>query len=125
MYGSATAQYTAVRRPTVSAGADAMPITPLQATALAVLVIAALVVAALSVVLTPSAPSAEAWASVTIAPYTTLWDLATAHPIAGLDTATTVELIRAENALPSSTLQVGQTVLVPASVPADTALAQL
>ena len=45
----------------------------------------------------------------------TLWSIASAHPVAGLDTAGTVDLIAELNHLDGFTLVAGDTVLVPAT----------
>jgi hypothetical protein len=45
----------------------------------------------------------------------TLWSIASAHPVPGLDTAATVDLIAELNGLDGFTLVAGDTVLVPAN----------
>ena len=51
---------------------------------------------------------------VSVAPGDSLWSLAAAHPVKGLDTSRTVNLIREWNGLASGTLQVGEVLSVPA-----------
>ena len=70
-----------------------------------------LVVGALSV--RPTAPSAEATRVVQVETGDTLWSIAKAHPRDGLTTAQTAEAIAVTNALSSSTLSAGQTLIVP------------
>ena len=92
--------------------------------AAAALVAATICVSAASLLARPEAPSPDTWATVSVPSYTTLWDLARAHGVEGLSTAATIELIRAENDLPSSTLYEGQTVRVPATAVSETTVAQ-
>ncbi len=49
----------------------------------------------------------------------TLWSIASAHPVAGLDTAGTVDLIAELNDLDGFALVAGDTVLVPANAASD------
>lgn len=51
---------------------------------------------------------------VSIAVGDSLWSLASEHPIEGLDTAKTVELIREWNGLTTGTLTIGAALMVPA-----------
>lgn len=51
---------------------------------------------------------------VSVAPGDSLWSLASAHPLEGLDTSRTVDLIKEWNGLASGTLQVGTVLFVPA-----------
>ncbi len=53
------------------------------------------------------------WKSVRVAEYVTLWDLAEMHSVDGLDVRDTVALISTRNALESTTIYAGQTILVP------------
>jgi hypothetical protein len=92
--------------------------------ALALLVLASVAVAALSLGSQPVAPEPVAWTHVSVAPYASLWDLAVSHPVEGLGAAETVELILAQNALTSTTLRVGQTLLVPADASDESAFAR-
>lgn len=45
----------------------------------------------------------------------TLWDVANAHPVDGCSTSEVVDWIRSENALPTSSLQAGQALVVPSA----------
>lgn len=81
--------------------------------ALVVLLLAATATVFVSVTARDVRPQAAAWTGVSVQPSLTLWDLAAAHPVEGLSTAATVELIKAENHLTSATIYPGQTVLVP------------
>jgi len=58
------------------------------------------------------------WKSVRVAEYATLWDLAQMNSVDGLDVRDTVALISSRNALPSTTIYAGQTILVPTESPA-------
>lgn len=51
----------------------------------------------------------------------TLWDLARVHPVDGLSTAQTVELIRSINDMEQSALTLGQVVYVPAEAQGNSA----
>lgn len=62
----------------------------------------------------PAAPDVGQWTPVLVSEHTTVWDLATAHPIPGRSTAETVATIRAHNGLATATLVVGQSLEVPA-----------
>lgn len=57
--------------------------------------------------------------TVTVIEGTSLWSIASAHPVPGLGVAETVELIRTANNLHSSVVYVGQTLQVPAPQRAD------
>jgi hypothetical protein len=52
-----------------------------------------------------------------------LWQIATEHPVPGLATSETVELIRSTNRLHTAIVHVGQTIRVPAQTPPGTSLA--
>ncbi|MBN1192538.1 MAG: LysM peptidoglycan-binding domain-containing protein [Coriobacteriia bacterium] len=88
------------------------------------LVTGAIAVAALSAVVRPVAPEPPAWHSISVDAHSTLWEIATAHPVDDLGTSATVELIRTENALRSSTIHAGQTLRVPGPSPSAVAVAQ-
>lgn len=64
-----------------------------------------------SVGITPDA----CFQTLTVGEGTSLWSIASAHPVPGLSVAETVELIRTANNLHSSVVYVGQTLQVPAS----------
>jgi len=98
-------------------------IRTLTSVAIAALVLSALVVGALSVGVRREPPAPAGWTTVSVDPNGSLWQLAQTHPVGGLDTAATVELIRAENGLESSVLLVGQTLRVPGSTVSATAVA--
>jgi len=51
--------------------------------------------------------------SVRVIPQQTLWDIAEEHPLDGLSTSETVQVICSLNDLESSSLSIGQTILVP------------
>lgn len=87
------------------------------------LIIAAIVVAILSLLVQPSSPQPSGWAQVTVEPHASLWALATAHPVAGLSTSETATLIAEENGLASGVIHPGQTLRVPSSGLAQTAVA--
>lgn len=53
--------------------------------------------------------------TVTVTEGTSLWSIASAHPVLGLGVAETVELIRTANNLHTSVVYVGQTLQVPTS----------
>lgn len=59
------------------------------------------------------AASEVAWAETTIREGDSLWSLAESHPIEGLSTQETAEIIEAHNAFNSVVLMAGDTVLVP------------
>ena len=72
----------------------------------------------------PQPPAPTGWTSVSVEPNASLWTLASAHPVEGLSTPETVQLIAQENGLATGMLQVGDTLLVPATSSCATALAQ-
>ncbi|MHB8760837.1 MAG: LysM peptidoglycan-binding domain-containing protein [Coriobacteriia bacterium] len=78
----------------------------------ALLVVTAAVLVA-SFALQPSSPGVSSWATVSVQQGGTLWGIARSHPVPGLSTAETIELIRAQNRLGSSTLYPGQSLRVP------------
>jgi len=57
--------------------------------------------------------SVHSWVAVSVPAGGTLWDLAESHTVPGLDTPAVVQLIEDQNALASSTIYEGQTILVP------------
>ncbi|MHB8049927.1 MAG: LysM peptidoglycan-binding domain-containing protein [Coriobacteriia bacterium] len=59
-------------------------------------------------------PQPSAWTAVTVEQSGTLWALAQAHPVTGLTTAETVELIKRSNHLESALITPGQALRVPA-----------
>lgn len=79
------------------------------------LVIAAGLVVILSLATDVNPPARFTWSAVSVDPSGTLWEIAAEHPVEGLSTAQTVDLIRDENGLASSTLHTGQTLVVPAN----------
>lgn len=89
-----------------------------------VLVTAAVVVMAAGAAFQPKQPEPSAWTSVAVDSSGTLWEIAVQHGVPGLSTSETVDLIRAENGLASSTLYAGQTLRVPAVTVANTTVAQ-
>lgn len=106
-----------------AAAAQPALITRLPRIAVGLLVACSIVVASLSLAAHPAAPTPADWTSIRVEPHTTLWELAKQHPVDGLDTLATVELIRDHNALASSTLQVGQALTVPSQTSPEMALA--
>ncbi len=96
----------------------------LATAAVIALVIASVSVAALAMLADPQPPAPTGWTSVSVEPNASLWTLASAHPVEGLSTPETVQLIAQENGLATGMLQVGDTLLVPATSSCATALAQ-
>ena len=96
----------------------------LATAAVIALVIASVIVAALAMLADPQPPAPTSWTSVSVEPNASLWTLASAHPVEGLSTPETVQLIAQENGLATGMLQVGDTLLVPATSSCATALAQ-
>ncbi len=96
----------------------------LATAAVIALVIASVSVAALAMLADPQPPAPTGWTSVSVEPNASLWTLASAHPVEGLSTQETVQLIEQENGLTTGMLQVGDTLLVPATSSSATALAQ-
>ena len=88
-----------------------------------VLILAAITVAVLSLLVQPAVPLPSGWTQVAVEPNASLWSLASAHPVEGLTTAETAALIAEENGLGTGVIHPGQTVSVPSSVQADTAVA--
>lgn len=68
-------------------------------------------------------PTAAA-TSVRVAPNDTLWSIAKAHPVHGLDTAETVERIVMMNDLEGADLQPGTTLSIPSEASGESAIAQ-
>lgn len=85
-------------------------------------VAAALILAAVSS-LHPDAPDAVQTRPIRIAGGDSLWSLARAHPVDGLRTEETVDLIRRLNDLHTPVIQPGQRLLVPADVKAHPSMA--
>jgi hypothetical protein len=81
--------------------------------AMAALLTASLTVIALDALVPAGTPSLE-WATVSVDPGASLWAVAANNPVPGLTAAELVQLIRAENDLPSSTLHPGQSLRIPA-----------
>lgn len=61
--------------------------------------------------------------SLTVRPGQSLWAIADAHPVPGLDTAQTVELIASLNALQDAAISPGDTLHIPVSVDDSTGIA--
>jgi hypothetical protein len=116
---------TPARRHGARAGRRGHRATPLIVAqgVLVVLLVASIAVSAASLLMRPATPQAPGWTCVSVDSHVTLWDLATTHPVDGLGVPATVELIRAENALGSTMLRVGQTLRVPAQHGPTTAVA--
>jgi hypothetical protein len=101
-------------------------LTPGQAcarTGVTLLIVATALVSTHSLVASGSPAGPEAWRAVVIAEHDTLWDVAVANPVSGLSVGETVALIRAENALVSSTVFPGQVLRVPAAAHREVAYA--
>ena len=81
-----------------------------------------LAVALLTLTLRPAPQTADSWTTVSVRQHSTLWDIARAHPVPGLTTAETVDLIRTHNSLEAPDLIAGQPLLVPTSDRSDTPL---
>lgn len=81
------------------------------------LIMIALLVAAVLVSKSPTVETATT-VSVSVRPGDTLWSLAKAHPVPGLDTAQSAQVIAELNEVAGSTLIAGSVIHVPASVPA-------
>ena len=62
-----------------------------------------------------AAVAASSRIEVSVTPGDSLWSLASDHPVEGLDTAQTVEVIRDWNGLAGSALSVGSVLTVPAA----------
>lgn len=89
----------------------------------AVLLFSVVLAVIISSVLRAEHPQPKAWTEVTVQQSGTLWALARAHPVTGLTTAETVELIKASNHLDSALITPGQALRVPAPDGTDTAVA--
>lgn len=73
---------------------------------------------------TPAKPSAHvSTESIRVQPADTLWGIALEHPVDGLSTAETVQLIRSLNGFETSSLRVGDVVAVPRAQGLSTAVA--
>lgn len=88
------------------------------------LVIAAAIVVVLSLTVKATPPAPLTWSAVSVDHTGTLWEIAAEHPVEGLSTAETVDVIREENGLSSSTLHAGQTLVVPANAGSRLSVAQ-
>lgn len=89
------------------------------------LVAVALGVALLAFCVRAPMPTPAGWSVVSVDANGSLWKLASSHPVTGLSTAETVELIQRENSLDSATIYAGQTLRVPNQTTAEgVALAQ-
>ena len=80
-----------------------------------VLVAAAFLVIVVGAAQQPERPEPASWTSVAVDSSGTLWEIARQHAVPGLSTSETVDLIKSENQLASSTLYSGQTLRVPAA----------
>lgn len=96
---------------------------PAARAALALLMVFASVVAITGHPASVTGAAVTRFETVTVAEGGNLWQIATAHPVQGLETAETVDLIRATNRLATSVVHVGQTLRVPAQGPAGASLA--
>ena len=65
----------------------------------------------------------EDTAVISVAPSDTLWEIARAYPVDGLNTAETVRVIVAINEMDDSSLVAGQSLLVPASATSEASVA--
>ncbi len=90
----------------------------------AVLVVAAALVATLLWLAAGASPGSVPTHPVRVEAGDSLWRIATAHPVAGLTTEQTVELIRQANGIDGSTLHAGQLLHVPDAAPGTPAVAQ-
>lgn len=81
--------------------------------ALAVLLVATFAVCVRGVLIRAESRNPDSWTTIAVAANGTLWEIAASHPVEGLTTAESVELIQAENCLASGTVYVGQTLRVP------------
>lgn len=79
------------------------------------LVVSAAIVIVFALAASPQQPRPVTWSSISVGHTGTLWEIAAEHGVEGLSTAETVDLIRKENGLSSSTLYSGQTLIVPAA----------
>lgn len=95
----------------------------LKSLVVALLLVATVAVCGYSLAHRPSKPAPAAWTAVSVSPQASVWSIAEAHPVPGLGTAATVDLILAKNALPSATVYPGQTILVPSAAIEDTQIA--
>ncbi len=82
--------------------------------ALVIVTLAAVLVAVWSALTPVSAPSVTTWTSVSVTEHTTLWDIAREHPVPGLSTVETVQLIQDHNGLPSDIVHAGLIITAPA-----------
>lgn len=85
---------------------------------------AAVIVSVAALFSAPGRPAPVSWTAVSVAESGTLWGLAAEHPVSGLSTAETIDLIVEENGLTSSVLHAGQTVVVPSVSDDSVALVQ-
>lgn len=88
-----------------------------QESILAMLIVIALIVIAANSGLRTSTPSSTR--TVSVASGQTLWGLAISHPVEGLTTAQTVELIGEMNGLQGGAVAVGQQLTIPEPVDHD------
>jgi len=68
-------------------------------------------------------PVPAAWSEVAVAPGSSLWDLAAHHPVQGLSTRETVDLIQRTNSIDTAVIMVGQIVRVPGAESSGVAVA--
>ncbi|MHB1016298.1 MAG: LysM peptidoglycan-binding domain-containing protein [Coriobacteriia bacterium] len=117
---------TAVRRRHAmqrNTGTSQATIRRLGRIAYAVLLMSVVLAVVIASVVRAERPLPHAWTAVTVQESGTLWALARAHPVDGLSTAETVDLIQRSNHLDSALITPGQALRVPAPEGNDTALA--
>lgn len=68
-------------------------------------------------------PEVSSTSRITVSSGQTLWSIARTHPVAGLDTPQTVEVIRRLNNLNDSSIAPGDVLYVPAHTPSSSDLA--
>lgn len=91
--------------------------------ALIALMVGAFLVAVVGLDSPPVDDATSHFETLTVAEGASLWSVAAQHPVPGLDTVETVEIIRSLNRLDGSVIHVGQTLRVPARTAPDTAVA--
>lgn len=122
---SAVRQRHATRRGPArrSAGTSQVAVERFGRIAYAVLLMTVVLAVVIASVVRAERPRPDSWTAVTVQESGTLWALARAHPVAGLSTAETVDLIQRSNHLDSALITPGQALRVPAPEGSDTAFA--
>lgn len=81
------------------------------------LIVAATIATIASFIFRPSRPTPERWTFTSVQQSSSLWEVARAYPVDGLNTSETVDLIKTANGLDTGVVTPGQLIRVPSRAP--------